>query len=244
MLKIRNLVAGYGNLTVIRRASLHVKTGEIVTIIGGNGAGKTTLLSTIAGITQSREGEIFFDNYNITSLSSDKITSKGISLVPEGRQLFASMTVLENLEMGAYIRYQQGKKDEIAADIENMYQLFPVLENRKHQRAGTLSGGEQQMLAIARSLMGRPKLLMLDEPSLGLAPIIVQQIFSIIKALRALGNTILLVEQNAKAALNIADRGYVIETGHILLEGTSKELFENRDVQRAYLGKEYRRIDD
>ncbi len=244
MLRIRNLVAGYGNLTVIRSASLHVRIGEIVTIIGGNGAGKTTLLATIAGITQSREGEIFFDNHDITKLSSDKITSRGLSLVPEGRQVFSSMTVLENLEMGAFIRYHKGEKEEIISDIEKMYRLFPILESRKHQRAGTLSGGEQQMLAIARALMGRPKLLMLDEPSLGLAPIIVQQIFSIIKELRALGNTILLVEQNAKAALNIADRGYVMETGHILLEGTSKELLENRDVQRAYLGKEYRRINE
>jgi branched-chain amino acid transport system ATP-binding protein len=154
------------------------------------------------------------------------------------------MTVLENLEMGAYLRYRKGEKDEIASDIEKMCSLFPVLEKRKHQRARTLSGGEQQMLAIARSLMARPKLLMLDEPSLGLAPIIVQQIFAIIKELRALGNTILLVEQNAKAALNIADRGYVMETGQILLEGTSKELLDNRDVQRAYLGKEYRRINE
>ncbi len=244
MLRIRNVVAGYGNLTVIRRASLHVKTGEIVTIIGGNGAGKTTLLGTIAGINQSREGEIFFDNHDITKLSSDKITSRGLSLVPEGRQVFSSMTVLENLEMGAFIRYRKGEKDEIISDIEKMYRLFPILESRKHQQAGTLSGGEQQMLAIARALMGRPKLLMLDEPSLGLAPIIVQQIFSIIKELRSFGNTILLVEQNAKAALNIADRGYVMETGHILLEGTSKELLENKDVQRAYLGKEYRRINE
>ncbi len=244
MLRIRNLVAGYGNLTVIRSASIHVKAGEIVTILGGNGAGKTTLLETIAGINQPREGEIFFNNLDITLLSADKITPKGLSLVPEGRQVFASMTVLENLEMGAFIRYRKEDKEEIARDIEKIYQLFPALGSRKHQQAGTLSGGEQQMLAIARSLMGRPKLLMLDEPSLGLAPIIVQQIFSIIKELRALGNTILLVEQNAKAALNIADRGYVMETGHILLEGTSKELLENRDVQRAYLGKEYRRINE
>ncbi len=244
MLRIRNVVSGYGNLTVIRSASLHVKAGEIVTIIGGNGAGKTTLLGTIAGIIPAREGDILFENHPIAALSAEKITAHGIALVPEGRQVFASMTVLENLEIGAYLRYRKGEKNEIASDIKKMCSLFPVLEKRKHQHAGTLSGGEQQMLAIARSLMARPKLLMLDEPSLGLAPIIVQQIFSIIKELRALGNTILLVEQNAKAALNIADRGYVMETGQILLEGTSKELFDNRDVQRAYLGKEYRRINE
>jgi branched-chain amino acid transport system ATP-binding protein len=244
MLRIRNIVSGYGNLTVIRSASLHVKAGEIVTIIGGNGAGKTTLLGTIAGIIPAREGDILFENQTIAFLSSEKITAHGIALVPEGRQVFASMTVLENLEIGAYLRHRKGEKDEIASDIEKMCSLFPVLEKRKHQLAGTLSGGEQQMLAIARSLMARPKLLMLDEPSLGLAPIIVHQIFAIIKELRALGNTILLVEQNAKAALNIADRGYVMETGQILLEGTSKELLDNRDVQRAYLGKEYRRINE
>ncbi|MCX7679997.1 MAG: ABC transporter ATP-binding protein [Spirochaetes bacterium] len=244
MLRVRNLVSGYGNLTIIRSVSLHVKAGEIVTIIGGNGAGKTTLLNTIAGIIQCREGEIVFEHENISKFSADKIAAKGLCLVPEGRQIFSDMTVRENLEMGAYIRYKKENKEEINTDIEKMYNLFPILQNRKHQRAGTLSGGEQQMLAIARALMGRPKLLILDEPSLGLAPIIVQQIFAIIKEIRNMGNTILLVEQNAKAALKIADRGYVMETGQILLEGTTSELFENRDVQRAYLGKEYRHINE
>lgn len=244
MLRVRNLVSGYGNLTIIRSVSLHVKTGEIVTIIGGNGAGKTTLLGTIAGIIPSREGEIVFENKNINQLTADKINARGLALVPEGRKIFSEMTVLENLQMGAYTRYKHGNREEIESDIQKMYELFPILKHRQHQRAGSLSGGEQQMLAIARALMSRPKLLILDEPSLGLAPIIVQQIASIIKELRDRGNTILLVEQNAKVALKIADRGYVMETGQILLEGTSKELLENKDVQRAYLGKDYRKINE
>jgi len=217
MLRIRNLESGYDRLKVLRHISIHVSTGEIVTIIGANGAGKTTLLKTIAGLIRSRAGEMLFEKQEITRLSPEKIVFLGCSLVPEGRQVFAPMTVRENLLLGGYVQYRRNKKNEVNADLERIFGLFPILREREAQLAGTLSGGEQQMLAIGRALMARPKLIMMDEPSMGLAPLIVKDIFSIIKKLRDEGNTVLLVEQNAKAALGIADRGYVLETEGLFL---------------------------
>jgi len=238
MLRIRNLESGYDRLKVLRHISIHVSTGEIVTIIGANGAGKTTLLKTIAGLIRSRAGEMLFEKQEITRLSPEKIVFLGCSLVPEGRQVFAPMTVRENLLLGGYVQYRRNKKNEVNVDLERIFGLFPILREREAQLAGTLSGGEQQMLAIGRALMARPKLIMMDEPSMGLAPLIVKDIFSIIKKLRDEGNTVLLVEQNAKAALGIADRGYVLETGRIVLEENAEDLLSNRDVQRAYLGRD------
>lgn len=242
MLKIRNLESGYGSLKVIRGISLHINPGEIVTIIGANGSGKTTLLETVAGLVRPRGGEVLFDKKDMAGLAPEKIVARGCSLVPEGRQVFATLTVRDNLLMGAYTRASRKAAEEVREDLNSIYGLFPILNERKRQLAGTLSGGEQQMLAIGRSLMARPRLVMLDEPSMGLAPLIVKNIFGIISRLRAAGNTILLVEQNAKASLAIADRGYVMETGQIVLEGTARELLDNHDVQRAYLGKEYKSI--
>ena len=238
MLKIRNLDSGYGKLKVLRKVSMHVAPGEIVTIIGANGAGKTTLLNTIAGLLRSREGQIIFDNRDITRSPAEKVVFLGCSLVPEGRQVFASMTVKENLLLGGYVQQRKNRKDAVKTGIEKVYGLFPILKERERQIAGTLSGGEQQMLAIGRSLMAQPRLIMMDEPSMGLAPLIVKNIFSIIVRLREEGNTVLLVEQNAKASLAIADRGYVLETGRIVLQGSSEELLMNKDVQRAYLGRD------
>lgn len=238
MLKIRNLESGYGNLKVLRHISVHVRAGEIVTIIGANGAGKTTLLKTIAGLIKARAGEITFENRNIARNVPEEIVYSGCSLVPEGRQVFSPMTVRENLLLGGYVQYRRGKKDEVVSDLQRVFELFPRLKEREAQLAGTLSGGEQQMLAIGRAMMARPKLIMMDEPSMGLAPLIVKDIFSIIKRLRDEGSTVLLVEQNAKAALGIADRGYVLETGRIILEENAEELLANRDVQRAYLGRD------
>lgn len=242
MLKIRNLESGYGKLRVLKNISMHVKSGEIVTIIGANGAGKTTLLNSIIRLVKPFSGDIFFKDKKINNVSSEKIVFAGCSLVPEGRQVFASMSVKENLILGAFVQFKRKNNSEVNEDIETVYNLFPVLKEREKQLAGTLSGGEQQMLAIARALMGRPSLIMMDEPSMGLAPLIVKNIFQIIIKLREKNNTILLVEQNAKAALSIADRGYVMETGQIVLEGTSQDLLDNNDVQRAYLGKEYKSI--
>ncbi len=238
MLKIKNLEAGYGKLKVLRRVSMHVAPGEIVTIIGANGAGKTTLLNTIAGLLKAKAGDIAFDGREISRVNAEEVVFLGCSLVPEGRQVFASMTVRENLILGAYVHYRRKRKDFVRAGLEKALGLFPILKEREKQLAGTLSGGEQQMLAIGRALMAQPRLVMMDEPSMGLAPMIVKDIFSIIGKLREEGNTVLLVEQNAKAALGIADRGYVLETGRIILEGTSDDLLSNRDVQRAYLGRD------
>jgi branched-chain amino acid transport system ATP-binding protein len=238
MLRIRNLESGYGSLKVLRHISIHVSAGEIVTIIGANGAGKTTLLKTIAGLIRARAGEMLFEKEDITRLSPEKIAFLGCSLVPEGRQVFAPMTVLENLLLGGYVQFKRKKKNEVNRDLERIFGIFPRLKEREKQLAGTLSGGEQQMLAIGRVLMARPKLIMMDEPSMGLAPLIVKDIFSIIGKLRDEGNTVLLVEQNAKAALGIADRGYVLETGRIILEENAEDLLSNRDVQRAYLGRD------
>jgi branched-chain amino acid transport system ATP-binding protein len=238
MLRIRNLEAGYGKLKVLRKVTMHVSPGEIVTIIGANGAGKTTLLKTISGLLRARDGEILFDKVDVKKYPPEKIVMLGCSLVPEGRQVFAPMTVHENLSLGAYVQYRRKKREEAEQDMERVYGLFPRLKERERQYAGTLSGGEQQMLAIARALMARPKLVMMDEPSMGLAPLIVKDIFAIIRKLRDEGNTVLLVEQNARAALGIADRGYVLETGRIIIEGVAEDLLTNRDVQRAYLGRD------
>jgi branched-chain amino acid transport system ATP-binding protein len=238
MLKIKNLEAGYGNLKVLRRVSMHVNPGEIVTIIGANGAGKTTLLHSVSGLLKARSGEILFDRQDLMRSTAEKIVFMGCSLVPEGRQVFSTMTVRENLLLGAYVQYRKNQKERVKQDLAKMYDLFPRLQEREKQLAGTLSGGEQQMLAIARALMAGPKLLMMDEPSMGLAPLIVKDIFNIIVKLRREGNTVLLVEQNAKAALGIADRGYVLETGRIILQGPAEDLLSNKDVQRAYLGRD------
>jgi branched-chain amino acid transport system ATP-binding protein len=238
MLNIRNLDAGYGGLTVLRRLSLHVKPGEIVTIIGANGAGKTTLLKTIMGLLRAQAGEIVFNGQAIGRVRTERIVFNGCSLVPEGRQVFPAMPVKENLLLGAYVQFKRGNKHEVERDLARVYSLFPVLKQREHQLAGTLSGGEQQMLAIGRALMARPKLIMLDEPSMGLAPLMVKGIFNIIVKLRDEGDTVLLVEQNARSALKIANRGYVLETGRIILSGEAEDLLANRDVQRAYLGKD------
>ena len=238
MLKIRNLDAGYGNLNVLRRVSIHVRQGEIVTIIGADGAGKTTLLKTITGLLRAQAGEIHFNNQDISNAPTERIVFNGCSLVPEGRQVFPAMPVKENLLLGAYVQFKRGHKQNVESDLSHVYGLFPVLKQREHQLAGTLSGGEQQMLAIGRALMARPKLIMLDEPSMGLAPLMVKEIFNIIVKIRADGNTVLLVEQNARSALKIANRGYVLETGRIILEGDAEDLLANRDVQRAYLGRE------
>jgi len=244
MLRILNLEAGYGLLRVLKGVSLHVSPGEAVAIIGANGAGKTTLLKSIAGILRPRTGTVLLDKREIHGLAAERIVALGCSLVPEGRHVFASMTVRENLLLGAYPCRGRGAAARLAADLEGVFGLFPILRERREQPAGTLSGGEQQMLAIGRSLMSRPRMLLMDEPSLGVAPLVVKDIYAAVAGLKRRGMTILLVEQNARAALQVADRGYVIETGQIVLEGTSGELRDNRDVQRAYLGKEYRRIDE
>lgn len=242
MLKIRNLIAGYGELKVLKRVSLHVKSGEIVTIIGANGSGKSTLLNSIAGLVKIIDGDIIFCDKIINNYKPDKRVLLGFALVPEGRQIFPAMTVRENLILGGYLLKKKHKKAKIEEEISFIYSIFPKLKEREKQLAGTLSGGEQQMLAIGRALMTKPDLIMMDEPSIGLAPVVVQEIFNVIKELKRMGKTILLVEQNAKAALKISDRGYVMETGNIILEGTSSELLNNKDVQRAYLGKEYKNI--
>jgi branched-chain amino acid transport system ATP-binding protein len=238
MLKIRNLDAGYGSLNVLRRVSLHIRPREIVTIIGANGAGKTTLLKTITGLLRAQAGEIVFNGRDLRQVPVERIVSSGCSLVPEGRQVFPAMPVTENLLLGAYVQLKRGNKQDVERDLERVYTLFPVLRQRERQLAGTLSGGEQQMLAMGRALMARPSLIMLDEPSMGLAPLMVKEIFHIIVKIRDEGSTVLLVEQNARSALKIADRGYVLETGRIILEGAAEDLLANRDVQRAYLGRD------
>ncbi len=238
MLKIRNLDAGYGKLRVLKNISLHVDNGEIVSIIGANGAGKTTLLHTIIGLIKPMKGEISFQGTSCTKSAVGKIVASGCALVPEGRQVFASMSVEENLLLGGYVLQRQQGRAAVHKELEHQYELFPILLERRRQLAGTLSGGEQQMLAMGRALMSRPQLVMMDEPSTGLAPLIVRDIFQIIRRLRQEGNTVLLIEQNAKAALGIADRGYVLEVGKVILQGPAADLLANADVQRAYLGRE------
>jgi branched-chain amino acid transport system ATP-binding protein len=241
MLRLRSIEAGYGKLRVLHGVSLHVNPGEIVTIIGGNGAGKSTLLAAIAGLVTPTAGSITIGTAETAGARPEAIVALGCSLVPEGRQLFPSMSVRENLVLGGWLRRRRpGAERE--RDLQEAYRVFPRLREREGQLAGTMSGGEQQMLAIARSLMAAPRLIMLDEPSMGLAPLVVRDIMDVIGRLRSEGRTILLVEQNARAALAIADRGYVMETGSVVLEGAARELLDNRDVQRAYLGKEYRSV--
>jgi branched-chain amino acid transport system ATP-binding protein len=243
MLKVRNLEAGYGPLKVLRQVSLHVSAGEIVTLIGANGAGKSTLLRALSGLLAPRGGEVLFDGKPIRGLPAERVVGLGIALVPEGRQVFAAMSVEENLVLGGYVAARRGRDGEgTVAALDQVYALFPILRERSVQLAGTLSGGEQQMLAMGRALMTDPRLLMMDEPSMGLAPLVVRDIFRAIQRLREEGRTVLLVEQNARAALRIADRGYVIETGRLVLEGEAGFLLRDREVQRAYLGKGYRDV--
>jgi len=242
MLAIRNLRSYYGRMQALKGVSLHVEEGEVVSLIGANGAGKTTLLNSIVGLVSSLTGQILFSDTDIIHRNPRQIIRMGVSLVPEGRQLFAPLTVMENLILGAYQRYRKDKKSEIKNDLEKVFVLFPILKERKSQIAGTLSGGEQQMLAIGRSLMARPKLILMDEPSMGLAPLVTTQIFQIISELHKQGTTILLVEQNAEAALRISSRAYVIETGRVVLQGMSQELLHNQEVRRAYLGRGYKEV--
>jgi len=240
MLRITNVNTYYGKVHALKDVSLHLGEGEIVTLIGANGAGKTTMLNTISGVTPALSGSISFRGDAVTALAPDRIVKIGISQVPEGRQVFKPLSVEDNLEMGAYLRYRSSEKGAvIRQDMERVFKLFPRLEERRKQLAGTMSGGEQQMLAIGRAMMANPKLLLLDEPSMGLAPLVVQEIFRVLERLRQeSGTTILLVEQNAKAALKLADRGYVLETGKVIMEGAASALMENADVKRAYLGKD------
>ncbi|HHY78107.1 MAG TPA: ABC transporter ATP-binding protein [Clostridiales bacterium] len=234
MLKIENLVVAYGGIEALKGISLEVEEGKIVTLVGANGAGKSTTLRTITGLVKPRSGTITYNGINLLNMKTQDIVKLGITLVPEGRRIFPNLTVLENLKLGAYFRKDV---DNIKRDLEWVYSLFPKLKERSWQMAGTLSGGEQQMLAVGRALMSKPKLLMMDEPSLGLAPLIVKEIFNIIKEIHNQGVTILLIEQNANAALHIADVGYVIETGIIKLKGEGKELLNNDEVRKAYLGE-------
>ena len=232
MLKVENLYVNYGGIEAVKGISLDVPDGSIITLVGANGAGKSTTLRSIVGLVKAKSGSITLDGEELLGLSTADIVAKGITLVPEGRRVFPDMTVLENLKIGAYLR-----KDSLKEDIDRVYALFPRLQERSWQAAGTLSGGEQQMLAVGRALMSKPKLIMMDEPSLGLAPIIVQSIFDIIREINKQGTTVLLIEQNANMALKTADYGYVMETGRISLMGTGAELLANEQVKELYLGK-------
>ena len=232
ILKVEGINVYYGAIHAIKDISFEVNQGEIVTLIGANGAGKTTTLQTISGLLHTRTGSITFQGKNITNIRADKLVSRGLAQVPEGRRVFLQMSVQENLEMGAYTQPQAG----VPKDLEMVFELFPRLKERRNQVAGTLSGGEQQMLAMGRAMMSHPKLLMLDEPSMGLAPLLVEQIFEIIKNLNKQGSTILLVEQNAQMALSVAHRGYVLETGKIVTTGTGEELIRSPEIKKAYLG--------
>ncbi|MDO4774953.1 MAG: ABC transporter ATP-binding protein [Aerococcaceae bacterium] len=233
MLAVKDLTVNYGMINAVRQVSFEVNEGEIVSLIGANGAGKSTILRTISGLIRANHGTIHYEGADITRLSAKKIVQLGLAHVPEGRHVFKGLTVRENLEMGAFLRKD---KDGIATDMEQVFERFPILKERHKQDASTLSGGEQQMLAMGRALMTRPKLLLLDEPSMGLAPIFIKEIFNIIQDIQRQGTTVLLIEQNAKMALSIATRGYVLETGSIVLSGTGQELLESDAVQKAYLG--------
>ena len=233
MLELRNVNTFYGNIQALRDVNIRINEGEIVTLIGANGAGKSTTLMTICGGTPPRSGEVLFRGHPIHTLRPNKIVALGISQVPEGRLIFPDLTVQENLDLGAFLR---NDKDNIKKDLDYIFDLFPILAQRRAQTGGTLSGGEQQMLAMGRALMSKPKLMMMDEPSMGLAPILVEQIFDIIRELKRAGTTILLVEQNAQMALSIADRAYVLETGKIVNEGSASDLLHDDSVRRAYLG--------
>ena len=239
MLEVNSLNTFYGKAHILFDLTFEVQAGEIVALIGANGAGKTTLLNAICGLVR-KKGEVAFQGREVSRLSAERLVGLGISQVPEGRQLFAPMTVAENLELGAYLRHGRHAKADIADDLDRVFTLFPVLKDRQSQLAGTMSGGEQQMLAIARALMARPKLLLLDEPSLGLAPLVVENILATISRLKNEGMTIMLVEQNARAALKVAERAYVLETGRIILSGSAQDLLADRQVTRAYLGRDYK----
>ena len=232
ILEIKNLSVNFGGIKAVKDISIDVEQGKIITLIGANGAGKSTILRSISGIVKPQSGDILLDGVSILGQTPDAIVSKGITLVPEGRRVFPNLTVLENLKIGAYLR-----KDKLDDDLAHVYDLFPRLKERSWQMAGTLSGGEQQMLAVGRALMSRPRLIMMDEPSLGLAPLVVKEIFAIIREINESGITVLLNEQNANMALKIADEGYVIETGTLTLSGTGEELLNNEAVKEAYLGK-------
>ena len=234
LLEIRDIQVYYGMIQAIKGVSLDVNEGEVIALIGANGAGKTTTLHTITGLLKPKAGSIMFEGTDITKVPAHKIVSMGMAHVPEGRRVFSQLSVLQNLKLGAYTR---SDKNEIEESLANVYKRFPRLEERKNQMAGTLSGGEQQMLAMGRALMSKPKIILMDEPSMGLSPIFVNEIFSIIKDVSADGVTVLLVEQNAKKALSIADRAYVLETGTITLEGDAKELLNNDSIKKAYLGE-------
>lgn len=233
MLEVKDLAVHYGVIEAIRNVDFEVNEGEIVSLIGANGAGKSTILKAISGLHQPSRGEIIYEGKAITKETPKKIVEKGISQVPEGRHIFSGMTVMENLEMGAFLRKD---KAEVQHDLEHVFSRFPILKERMKQNAATLSGGEQQMVAMGRALMSRPRLLLLDEPSMGLAPILIKEIFHIIEEINQTGTTVLLIEQNAKMALKIADRGYVLETGNVVQTGTGKELLESDVIQKAYLG--------
>ncbi len=239
MLVLKNVDVHYGKIHAIKRLSIHVNKGEIVALIGSNGAGKTTLLAAISGLLKVTGGSIRYNDIELTNMSAENIVKKGISHVPERGLVFKPLSVEDNLLLGAYHLYSFVKRTDLKSDIQEIYKMFPVLKDRKKQLAGTLSGGEQQMLAIGRALMARPKMLLLDEPSMGLAPLIVKEILSYIQKLRNdYGLTVLLVEQNARSALKIADKGYVLETGRVIVQGSAEDLLANKDVQRAYLGRD------
>ena len=234
MLEVKDLEVYYGVIQAIKGISFHVDKGEVIALIGANGAGKTTTLHTVTGLISPKNGHVLFEGKDITRVPAHKIVSMGMAHVPEGRRVFAELSVYENLKMGAYTRKD---KNEIEESLKNVYKRFPRLEERKNQMAGTLSGGEQQMLAMGRALMSRPKIILMDEPSMGLSPIMVNEIFDIIRSVSESGTTVLLVEQNAKKALSIADRAYVLETGKIVLEGKAKDLLEDDSIKKAYLGE-------
>lgn len=234
LLEIKDLEVYYGMIQAIKGVSFQVNEGEVIALIGANGAGKTTILHTVTGLLEAKKGSVFFDGKDITKTPAHKIVSMGMAHVPEGRRVFANLSVYQNLRMGAYTRKD---KQEIEETLKTVYQRFPRLEERKNQLAGTLSGGEQQMLAMGRALMSHPRIILMDEPSMGLSPIFVNEIFDIIKEVSASGTTVLLVEQNAKKALSISDRGYVLETGKIVLEGKSEDLLNNDSIKKAYLGE-------
>ena len=234
MLEVKDLEVYYGVIQAIKGVSFEVNQGELIALIGANGAGKTTILHTVTGLLSPKKGQVLFEGRDITKVPAHKIVSMGMAHVPEGRRVFAELSVYENLKMGAYTRKDKG---EIEESLANVYKRFPRLEERKNQMAGTLSGGEQQMLAMGRALMSKPKIILMDEPSMGLSPILVNEIFDIIQAVSESGTTVLLVEQNAKKALSIADRAYVLETGNIVLEGNAKDLLEDDSIKKAYLGE-------
>lgn len=234
LLSLKNISVKYGSFAAVHGLNIEVKEGEIVVLLGSNGAGKSTTFRAISGLNKPAEGEILFEGKSLNKVSADKIVQLGIGQCPEGRKLFPAMSVQENLRMGAFVHRR--KKDEIKKSLQHVYQLFPILHDKKDDAAGSLSGGQQQMLAIGRALMSKPKLMLLDEPSVGLAPLIVEQMFEVIQQINREGTTILLAEQNANAALKIADKGYVFESGSIVLQGTSQELFANDEVRKAYIG--------